>query len=76
MPNEAKIWYSVALALVACQQIVVNRSYTKLLEKKLDEQEAQMRYLCHILNRENIELDEFDFIALPSVKLVPREEAH
>lgn len=61
--------------LVFMIQITVAEIRVHLLTKERDELAArnqakseQISYLCEVLNRENVELDEFDLIALPSIK--------
>jgi hypothetical protein len=56
----------------------VSRRKTKLILELLEEREimtGEINYMCHILNENGVELDEFDLIALPHVSRMIESEA-
>lgn len=75
MPNKLQI-ISAALATVVTYDLVTRPYRTKyntlvqLYTEKCQETNSlndQMAYLVHVLNANNIALDDFDLIALPNI---------
>jgi hypothetical protein len=55
------------IALLAVQNVLVMQE-NFAMRKKLKSNYAEFRYIAHLLNTNDIVLDEFDLIALPSFK--------
>ena len=71
MLNKTNIAFGILIAhAMWCETVNVKlHRRCELKIKKFAEKEAELRYLVVMLNRKGIELDEFDLIALPSIKL-------
>lgn len=76
MPNKFPIPFGAVVALTA-QSIAIGiyrhriTNLVTLHNQLVDEHNSligQMSYMCHVLNENNIELNEFDLIALPAVR--------
>lgn len=74
MPNLSKLIYTAALALTVASEIkerIDAKKAAKLylasheaFEETQRANEAQISYLCHMLDQHDIAVDEFDLIAL------------
>lgn len=74
MPNPSKFIYAAALALTVASDIKERLDAKKAAKlylashKEFEEiqraNEAQISYLCHMLDEHDIAVDEFDLIAL------------
>jgi len=65
----------ILLGLITWQEyrILKRQNYINDLHERLDSRNQQISYLCHLLNKNQIRLDEFDYIALPNVSSIRRE---
>ena len=72
MPHHLK--FALLIAAIVADDLKVRRFTTKLCkayvelnethEQTVAAQEARNQYLCHLLNEHDVEVDEFDMIAL------------
>ena len=65
----------ITFGIIATQEYMLHAQHNriKFLETKLESYQEQVSYLCSILNKNKIQLDEFDYIALPNVTSIRRE---
>jgi len=63
------------LGIITLQEYMVwsQQKEIQRLRTKLTSYQEQVSYLCSILNKHQIKLDEFDHIALPNVTTIRRE---
>jgi hypothetical protein len=70
MTTEIKIAVGIYVAKNMAREIYMKKLLRRYREvKNLNEvYDAELVYLCDLINRNEIRLDEFDLIALPTIK--------
>ena len=66
----------ILLGIMTWQEyrILKQQKFMKLQADVITERNETVNYLLHIVNKNGIQLDEFDLIAMPTVKIVPRDQ--
>lgn len=76
MPNRIQLALAAAAGIAVYEYMYVgmlrkrNRAHKAVATMMTDAYTStneQLGYMCHLLNEHGVQLDEFDFIALPSV---------
>jgi len=65
----------ILLGIMTWQEyrVIKQQQHITWQAEKIKSYQEQVSYLCSILNKHKIRLDEFDYIALPNVTSVKRE---